>query len=104
MSAAPVQRAHVNLAAPARRDDHVALRKAADQLQAVFLNQLFQAMRASVPKGDDGVTGDGGGEEMFQSMMDERISQLVAPKLSHGVGDALYHQLARRLDAAKEKP
>jgi len=103
MSATPIHKAAVNLAAPAKRDDHAALKKAANQLQAVFLNQLFQAMRASLPK-DSESGADGGGEEMFTSMMDERISQLVAPKLSRGVSDALYQQLARRLDAPKEKP
>lgn len=86
---------------PATRDPHVELRRLAHRLESVFLNQLFQAMRASVPK--DG--GGGAGGEMFQAMLDERVAEVATERMRSPVGEALYRQLARRLDAADpERP
>ncbi|MBI1809965.1 MAG: chemotaxis protein chel, partial [Gemmatimonadetes bacterium] len=43
-----------------RASDLDRLRKTAKQLEGVFVQQLFKAMRETVPK--DGVTGGGSGE------------------------------------------
>lgn len=74
---------------------HEGLRRAAHQLEAVFLHQLFQAMRATVPNG--GVVEQSEGERMFTAMLDERFSDLAAGRLSRGLGEALYRQLSRHL-------
>ncbi len=82
---------------PAARDAHAELRRLSQQLEAVFLNQLLQAMRASVPQ-ENSLSGPGG--EMFQSMLDEKMASVAATRETRGLADALYRQLARRLDAA----
>ncbi len=73
--------------------EHRKLRQAAHQLEGVFLAQLFQAMRATVP-GDDA----GSGEQMFQGMLDDTFASKAADRLHRGLGEALYRQLSRRLN------
>lgn len=83
--------------APAR-DDRPELRKLAHELEGLFMNQLFQAMRASVPQ--EGPLAAGTGEELFTSLMDESLAHEAARRMTHGIGEALYRQLVRRLPDA----
>lgn len=84
--------------APAPAGQRAQVRKLAHQLEGVFLDQLFKAMRESVPK--DGLTGSAPGQEMFTQMFDEKMAMEAAARSgSHGIGDALYRQLAARLPA-----
>jgi flagellar protein FlgJ len=85
------------LDAPAARDPRVQLRQLSDQLQAVFLNQLFQAMRASVPESEG--SGTDPGREMFTQMLDERLSTEASKHMHHGISEVLYRQLSARLTA-----
>lgn len=98
-SAAPAASA-ANPRKPVQPDARVQVRKLSQQLEAVFINQLFQAMRASVPK--DEVLGNAPGQEMFTAMMDERLANESAQRLERGLGENLYRQLARRLPQAAE--
>lgn len=86
--------------APARPatapDPHEGLRRASHALEAVFINQLFQAMRASVPQEE---ATDSAARDLFTGMLDERFATLTAEGSTRGLGEALYHQMARRLDA-----
>jgi Rod binding domain-containing protein len=76
-------------------DNNTQLKRLADELESVFLNQLFQAMRQSVP---DGGLGDSSpGEEMFTAMLDEQLAKEAAFKWERGLGEQLYRQLSRRL-------
>lgn len=72
------------------------LKKASHDLEGLFVNELFKAMRATLPQGD-GILGSAPGQDLFQGMMDEKIAGLYAGKSNHGIGDALYRQLSRRL-------
>jgi Rod binding domain-containing protein len=76
-----------------RSADEAKLRKAAHQLEGVFLSHLFQAMRETVPQVSDG----GQGQEMFTSMLDDELATRAADQLHRGLGEALYRQLSRRL-------
>ena len=91
---ATAPRAVMPAATPSSRDR---LRTLSSQLEAVFIGQLFQAMRASVPR--DGPTEAGAGEEMFTSMLDDRLAGEAARRMQHGIGEALYRQLSRGLPA-----
>lgn len=71
------------------------LRKASHDLEGVFVNELFKAMRETVPQ--DGILSQDSGQDMFTGMLDERLSQTYAEKAQGGLGEALYHQLSRRL-------
>jgi len=72
-----------------------AVRKLAHQLEAVFVNQLFQAMRSSLP--ENKLLENAPGHSMFTSLMDEKLASEVADNLHRGIGESLYRQLAKRL-------
>ncbi len=76
------------------------LRGSAQQLQGVFVEQLFKAMRTTVP--EDGTFSGGQGEELFRGMMDQHLSELVPNQWhgQHSLGETLYRQLARNVPAA----
>ena len=76
-------------------DAHEQLRQASRALEAVFLTQLLQAMRESIPEG--GVTERSQGEQMFTTMLDEKIAQAGAGRNGRGISEALYRQLSRLL-------
>lgn len=80
---------------PALDPAHARLREAAHQLEGVFVNELLKAMRATVP--DDGIISQDPGQETFTGMLDQRIAELYAGRSQHGLGEALYRQLSRRL-------
>ncbi len=74
------------------------LRRAAQELEGVFVQELFKAMRETVPEG--GIVDGGPGEDMFSSMMDQTISSEAASGWERGVGAALYRQLKPLLSGA----
>jgi flagellar protein FlgJ len=71
------------------------LRKASHALEGVFVNELFKAMRATVPQG--GFLSEDPGHDLFTGMLDERLAQSYAERAQGGLGEALYRQLSRRL-------
>lgn len=82
-------------------DPHVQLRKMAKDMEALFTNQMFQAMRATVSSSEGS---DDPARAMFTGLLDQQIAGLAAQQQTRGLGEALYHQLARRLDAAGVPP
>lgn len=90
----PIGRA--NQLAGSGKTPHQKLKQASHDLEGLFVNELFKAMRASVPQGD-GIMSSAPGDDLFQGMMDEKIAGLYAGKSNHGIGEALYRQLSRRL-------
>lgn len=88
-------------AAPA--SEEARLRKATQQLEGVFVEQLFKAMRETVPKGD-GILSGGSGEEMFSSLMDAHLAAEVPGGWERGMGAALYRQLNGALDVEAPSP
>ena len=85
---------------PASSKD-AALRKVARQLEGVFTEQLFKAMRETVPKGEGAFSG-GSGEEMFTGLLDQHLAADTPTQWQHGLGEALYRQLRGRLPAATD--
>jgi peptidoglycan hydrolase FlgJ len=83
-------------AVPASED--AKLRRAAQELEGVFVQELFKAMRETVPEG--GIVDGGPGEDMFSSMMDQTISSEAASGWERGLGAALYRQLRPMLSGA----
>jgi Rod binding domain-containing protein len=74
---------------------HRQLRKACDQLEAAFTQQLFSAMRDTLP-GDD-LAEASTADDIFTGMLDEHVAGLSAERTEGGLSEALYRQLARRL-------
>jgi flagellar protein FlgJ len=68
------------------------LKKVSKQLEGVFVQQLFKAMRDTVPQGEGFVSG-GAGEDIFTSLMDEHLAAETPTQWEGGLGEALYRQL-----------
>jgi flagellar protein FlgJ len=71
------------------------------QLEGVFVQELFKAMRATVP--DEGVISGGSAEQMFTGMLDERLAALVPAAWQHaGLEEALLRQFRGHLPAGAD--
>lgn len=77
------------------------LRAASRQLEGVFVQQLYKAMRDTVPEG--GLTGGGAGEEMFTGLLDQHLSDATAATSSRGPGEALFRQMSASLRAKEAR-
>lgn len=71
-------------------DPDARLRATADLLEGVFYQELFKAMRETVP--DSGLTG-GNAQDVFSSIMDQHIADSAAARAVDGLGEALYDRL-----------
>jgi peptidoglycan hydrolase FlgJ len=83
----------VSGAAPiAASPQDAALRKAAKDLEGLFVQQLFKSMRDTVPT-DGGITERSQGEELFTGLMDERVAADTGSRWHRGLSDAIYRAL-----------
>ena len=87
------------LAAAMSGQDEGGLKEACQQFEAVFLNLMLQSMRATVPK--SGLLGNDQGEEIFTSMLDQKLSENMAKAGGTGLADMLYRQLHTQVAAGK---
>jgi flagellar protein FlgJ len=69
------------------------LRQTASRLEGVFVEQLFKAMRETVPQ--DGAV-DGGGEEIFTSLFDQELAGRAPAQWQSGLGRAIVRALEPR--------
>jgi flagellar protein FlgJ len=77
----------------ATRDPQAAVRKAAGQFEALFMQQLLKSMRDAMPK--SGMFG-GAGHETYLGMLDQQLSQSLAERPG-GLADMIARQIARHL-------
>ena len=87
--------------APEPTADQKKLRKAAADLEGLFVAQMFKAMRETVPQ-DEGIVSGGSGEEIFTGLMDEHLAAETPTHWGGGISEALYRQLSKGLPAASE--
>lgn len=78
------------------------LRRLSKEFEGLFLKQMFDAMRSSVPKSD--LIESSLAEETFTSMLDEHLANEAASRSRGGLGDALYRQLSRRMLGGDSSP
>lgn len=81
-----------------RSPQEQSLRESAQQLEGLFVQQLYKAMRETVPQGE-GIVSGGAGEEMFTGLMDEHLAAETPSHWGGGLSEALYRQLRGRLPA-----
>lgn len=81
--------------------DEMRLRKTAFQMEGLFVQRMFAAMRDTVPEG--GLTDKSNAEATFTSLMDEKVAEQVPSQFSgeHSLANALYNQLRARLGTAE---
>ncbi|MFQ6110664.1 MAG: peptidoglycan DD-metalloendopeptidase family protein [Nitrospinota bacterium] len=63
------------------------------EFESIFVYQLLQAMRRSLPK--DGLFSGGRIEELYQPMLDEELARSVSLGRGLGLGEILYGQFTR---------
>ncbi|MCK9525560.1 MAG: rod-binding protein [Limnochordia bacterium] len=70
-----------------------ALQDAAEQFEAIFLYQLMEQMRRTVPETD--LLGDRRAENIFQSMLDQELATTYSQTQSVGLAKMIYEQMSR---------
>jgi flagellar protein FlgJ len=83
--------------APAPASDDARLKKSALQMEGLFVQRLFAAMRDTIP--DDGLVSQSNGESTFTSLLDEKMAEQVPTQWNgeHSLANALYKQLRQNL-------
>ncbi|MEO7085028.1 MAG: rod-binding protein [Gemmatimonadaceae bacterium] len=99
MSTLPAVSSVATAGTPTTSDD-TRLKKTATQMEGLFVQRLFAAMRDTVP--DDGIAAQSSAESTFTSMLDEKMAEKVPAQWSgeHSLAQALYNQLRQRLSPA----
>jgi flagellar protein FlgJ len=100
MSAGPIRPSTAPFTRSASADD-AKLKKTATQLEGLFVQRMFAAMRDTVPEG--GIVDQSSAEGTFTQLLDEKVSEQVPAQFGgpHSIATALYHQLRRQLPAAQ---
>ena len=98
----PVVRWSGGPVARASSPEEAKLRQTALQLEGMFVQRMFAAMRETVPQ--DGFLGQSSAEQTFGSMLDEKLAEQVPNQWNgeHSLAEALYKQLRNRLEAPTE--
>ena len=76
------------------------LREATEQFEAVFVTQMLQIMRGTVPRSE--LFEDDPGRDTYYHLFDTEIGRQAAARGSLGISDMLYRQLSRQIDAVRE--
>jgi flagellar protein FlgJ len=72
------------------------LRQVAADFESLFVNQMFQAMRRTVPESK--LFAQNSGEKMFRDMLDQQWAANLANQGGLGIGEMLYHQMVGNED------
>ena len=79
--------------------DAARLARTARELEGVFVQQLYKAMRETVPEG--GIGSGGAGEDTFTSLMDQHIAEQTPGKWHHGLAGAIERVLTGRIEQGR---
>lgn len=71
------------------------LLNACKDFEAILLNKMLSTMRESIPEG--GLFEKSYGEKIYQSMLDEQMTNEWAHGKGMGIGELLYKQLSRSI-------
>lgn len=83
---------------PATDNRDAKLKQAAQNLEGMFVQQLFKAMRESVPE-QEGIVSGGAGEDIFTGLLDQHLAAETPKHWAGGLSDAIYRQMRRGLSA-----
>ena len=79
-------------------DDDARLRRTAIQMEGLFVQRMFAAMRDTVSSGE-GLMPQSSAQETFTQLLDEKLAEQVPAQFdgAHSLANALYHQLRQRI-------
>lgn len=76
---------------PSKEADQAKLKTACQDFEQLFLTQMLQQMRSSIPK--DGLLGGGQQEEMFNGMLDQERAKAWSQDGGIGLANLLFQQM-----------
>ncbi len=71
------------------------LHKACADFESLFIFQMLKTMRDTIPA--DGLLGKTAGKDVYDMMMDQKVSEELAKKGGMGLQKVLFNQLSRRV-------
>ena len=74
--------------------DRERLKKACADFEAMFIHQLLKFMRQAAPS--NALLGKGPGTEIYQSLLDQELSNHLAKRGGIGLGEMMERQILRR--------
>jgi len=75
------------------------LRSAAEQFESIFIRQMLQEMRQTIP--DDGLFQRGLDNEIFENLFDDEIAKRIASRNQLGFADMIVRQLSGKLNSGE---
>ena len=78
------------------KDDEAKLREAANEFEAIFIQQMLKTMRKTSLETDFIKKSEG--EKIFRSMLDEQYAILSAKSGKLGLGEMIFQQLRSNLE------
>lgn len=81
--------------------ESMSVAEAAAQLESLFLNELFKAMRTTVP--DSELIPKSMGEKMFVAMQDDHLAREWALQGGMGIGELMARHLSRTAESDSGK-
>lgn len=83
-----------------KQQDLKALRESSREFEALFVMEMYKAMRKAVPEG--GLFEKSMATDMYQEMLDMEMAKATASGPGIGIGEAMYRQLAPQIENKKE--
>ncbi len=97
---------NTNLQMPLKKTDGVTkkqeekierLKEVSRQFEAIFVRQMLQAMRKTIPEG--GILQRGLQMEIYENMFDDKVAAQISERNQLGLAKLIFRQLAGKLDA-----
>jgi len=82
------------------KKDDKELKDACAQFEAYFVQQLFQEMRKTIPKG--GLFEGSSEKGIYEGMLDEQYSKTISMRGAAGIANSLYKQLSPKITKVAE--
>ncbi len=79
------------------------LRKATDELEAVFINMMMKTMRSTINE-SEGFFKKSESEKMFQEMLDDEYAKEMAASGGIGISDMIFEQFEAAIEREDEAP
>ncbi len=82
--------------------DLLALRKSCQEFEAIYINEMYKAMRKTLP--DSGLFKKDMSSELYKEMLDMEMAKQTAAGEGMGIGHAMYEQLKKQMSVEKGGP
>jgi flagellar protein FlgJ len=79
--------------------DLQSLRKSCQEFEAIYTQEMYKAMRKTVPEG--GLFEKDMASELYKEMMDMEIAKSSASGKGIGIGEAMYQQMKGKIENKK---